>query len=121
MATRVRILSAARALCDEGGVDTLSMRRIAGAVGITAPALYRHFHDKDHLLDAIAEAGFELLDRQLATVRRARTPEGRIRGLLDRYLDFALIEPRLFEVMFLLPRRGARRFPRDFAAGRSPA
>lgn len=38
----------------------------------------------------------------------------------DIYLEHALENPRLFELMFLMPRRGARRFPEDFKAGGSP-
>jgi hypothetical protein len=40
--------------------------------------------------------------------------------ILDIYLDHALKNPRLFELMFLLQREGARQYPRDFKAGRSP-
>jgi hypothetical protein len=36
------------------------------------------------------------------------------------YLDHALKNPRLFELMFLQPREGARKFPQDFKAGLSP-
>ena len=36
--------------------------------------------------------------------------------MLEIYLDHALGNPRLFELMFLKPREGARRFPRDFKA-----
>ena len=37
----------------------------------------------------------------------------------EAYLDFALDQPQLYELMFLTSRRNLRRFPRDFAAGRS--
>ncbi len=40
--------------------------------------------------------------------------------MLDLNLSFALENPRLFELMFLTPREGARQYPRDFAAGKSP-
>ena len=36
------------------------------------------------------------------------------------FLDFALEKPRLFELMFLTRREGARQFPGDFRAGKSP-
>jgi hypothetical protein len=38
----------------------------------------------------------------------------------DLYLDHALAHPKLFELMFLKPREGARQYPRDFKAGKSP-
>jgi hypothetical protein len=40
--------------------------------------------------------------------------------MADIYLVHALENPRLFELMFLKRRQGARRYPRDFKAGRSP-
>jgi hypothetical protein len=40
--------------------------------------------------------------------------------VVDAFLDFALEKPRLFELMFLRTREGARRFPEDFRAGKSP-
>ena len=40
--------------------------------------------------------------------------------MVEIYLEHALQKPRLFELMFLKPREGARRYPRDFKAGRSP-
>jgi len=57
MDTRQHILTAAAALFARDGYDKVSMRDIAGAVGIRAPALYNHFPDKEHLyLESIAHA-----------------------------------------------------------------
>jgi AcrR family transcriptional regulator len=52
--------------------------------------------------------------------RLPREVEARLFRMVDIYIDHALAHPRLFELMFLAPRPGARRFPRDFKAGRSP-
>ena len=96
------------------------MRRVAGAVGITPMAIYRHFRTRDALLNALADRGFEELTRTLAGARLPVSVEGRLLRTVDISIDHALANPRLFELMFLKPRRGARRFPRDFKAGRSP-
>ncbi|MBY6265337.1 TetR family transcriptional regulator [Azospirillum sp. 412522] len=53
---RQDIIDAAMALLDEGGVDGLTMRRLAGALRIQAPSLYWHFAGKQALLDAMADA-----------------------------------------------------------------
>lgn len=118
--TQARILEAAGALLAAHGAEAVTMRRVAGAVGITAMAVYRHFADRAALLTALAEAGFETLTRQLDERRLTGNVNARISGMLDAHLDFALGSPRLFELMFLSPRTGARQFPRDFAAGKSP-
>ena len=96
------------------------MRRVAASVGITAMAVYRHYPDRKGLLNALADEGFRELAERLAAVRQTGSLEERLMRLLDVNLTFGLENPRLFELMFLSPREGARQFPRDFAAGKSP-
>jgi AcrR family transcriptional regulator len=118
--TSRRIATAARKLLDREGPDAVSMRRIAHAVGITPMALYRHFADRDGLLNALADAGFEELTQLIGNTALPDHPEQQLVKIVDIFLDFALEKPRLFELMFLVRREGARQFPGDFRAGRSP-
>jgi AcrR family transcriptional regulator len=53
--SRERILRTAMALADEGGVDSLSMRRIALELGVVPMALYKHVANKDELLDGLVD------------------------------------------------------------------
>ncbi|CAO3434449.1 TetR/AcrR family transcriptional regulator C-terminal domain-containing protein [Azospirillum doebereinerae] len=53
---RQDVLDAALALLDEVGMEGLTMRRLAQALGIQAPSLYWHFPGKQALLDAMADA-----------------------------------------------------------------
>ena len=96
------------------------MRRVAKAVGITPMAIYRHYPDRDALLNAIADKGFEELAARLTGQRFPGNIKKRLTQMLEIYLMHALANPRLFELMFLKPREGARRYPSDFKAGRSP-
>jgi AcrR family transcriptional regulator len=127
--TAKRIAGAARRLLDSEGAEAVTMRRVASAVGITAMAVYRHYPDRKGLLNALADEGFSELAEKLAAIRpaasvrsaRSRSTIGdRLTRVLDVNLRFALENPRLFELMFLTPREGARQYPRDFAAGKSP-
>jgi AcrR family transcriptional regulator len=52
--TRERILAAALALVDRDGPGALSMRRLAQELDVWPMSIYRHFADKDALLDAMA-------------------------------------------------------------------
>jgi AcrR family transcriptional regulator len=119
-ATSDRIAAEARKLLVAEGVDAVTMRRVGAAVGITAMAVYRHYADRDGLLNALADKGFAELAGRLAAARLKGDLTTRMRKVLDVNLDFALEEPRLFELMFLRNRPGARQFPRDFASGKSP-
>jgi AcrR family transcriptional regulator len=111
---------AAGKLVQRDGADAVTMRRVAKSVGITPMALYRHFADRDGLLTALADSGFEELTTRLANTALPPHPEQRLMRILDGFLDFALEKPRLFELMFLQRREGARQFPEDFRAGKSP-
>ncbi|MDX3105894.1 TetR/AcrR family transcriptional regulator C-terminal domain-containing protein [Nonomuraea angiospora] len=50
------IVATALRLLDEVGLDGLTLRRLAGELGVQAPALYWHFRNKQELLDAMAAA-----------------------------------------------------------------
>jgi AcrR family transcriptional regulator len=54
--SKERILGTAVALADEGGVDAVSMRKIAQALGVVPMALYKHVQNKDELLDGMVDA-----------------------------------------------------------------
>jgi AcrR family transcriptional regulator len=53
--SRDRVLRAAVALADEGGVDALTMRKLAQELGVVPMALYRHVANKDELLDGMID------------------------------------------------------------------
>ncbi|HEY1499863.1 MAG TPA: TetR/AcrR family transcriptional regulator [Acidobacteriaceae bacterium] len=121
ISTGGKIEAAAGRLLDREGTEAVTMRRVAKAVGITPMALYRHFADRDGLLNALAEAGFVELARRLEeSAAGGGDPARMLVANLDCFLDFALKKPRLFELMFLRRREGARQFPGDFREGRSP-
>jgi AcrR family transcriptional regulator len=56
--SRDRVLAAALALADEGGLDALTMRRIGDSLGVEAMALYRHVANKDDLVAGIVDLVF---------------------------------------------------------------
>jgi AcrR family transcriptional regulator len=119
MSTETEILDAAYDLYAREGLDGVSMRRVASRVGISATALYRHFEDKDALIAGVADRGFERFAAALRRPPVARAPKARVMQILERYRDLACRRPDLFRLMFATARRGARRFPDDFAAHRS--
>ena len=121
MPTRDRVFAAARALYDAEGMEGLSMRKVAAAVGLTPMALYRHFADKDALVDALTTDGLAVWDRRLAEALEVdAAPMAMVEAGMGAFIDFALDEPRRFEAAFVLPARSARKFPEDFAERRSP-
>jgi AcrR family transcriptional regulator len=56
--SRERVLAAAIALADAGGIEALTMRRLGQELGVEAMSLYRHVANKDDLLDGMVDVVF---------------------------------------------------------------
>jgi AcrR family transcriptional regulator len=60
--SRERVLRAAMAVADEGGLEALTMRTIGQRLGVEAMSLYRHVRDKEDTLDGIVDLVFGEID-----------------------------------------------------------
>jgi AcrR family transcriptional regulator len=60
--TRERVLGAALKLADQGGIESLSMRKLGHELGVEAMAVYYHFANKDEVLDGIVDLVFSEID-----------------------------------------------------------
>ena len=113
--TREKIFAAASKLLAQEGVAGLSIRKIAKEAGLSPMGLYRHFADKEALINALMADGFLAWEARVAGIV---SPDP-LRWL-EAFLAFSLDEPHLFDAAFFLPASKARQFPDDFAARRSP-
>lgn len=85
----------------EGGLESLSLRRLAERVGVSQTALYHHFQDKQGLLCAMGEEGISRFDKAIQEGGMAdQTPEARFEHFITTYVRFALTYPELYELMF---------------------
>lgn len=87
----------------EHGTTALSLRAVAASIGLSAPALYRYFPDKNHLITAlILDAFASLADTQNAILERfsATDWEGSLRSLGLAYRDWAKRQPAAFYLIF---------------------
>ncbi len=98
--SRELIVAAAHDIVANEGLDALSLRRVAKELGVTAPALYGHVHYKADLLRALAELEMARLLRAFERID-ATDPLERVRLQARAYIEQALADPALFEVMFL--------------------
>ncbi|KTR03636.1 TetR/AcrR family transcriptional regulator [Curtobacterium luteum] len=99
---RAVLLDEAVTVLRGSGVDGLSLRDLARRAGVSHGAPRSHFVDRQALLDALAVTGFE---RLTAAVRRALARsgddlDGRFRAVARAYVDFAIDEAALMELMF---------------------
>ena len=98
---REKILACACDLYLTDGLDGFSMRKLARSLGVTAPALYRHYESKERVLLAVVGEAYRQLIQYLHQALQERTPEDRFRLAGDGYLEFALRHPRYYEVLFM--------------------
>ncbi len=101
--TKDRILDAARDLFVERGEAAVTMRAVAGLAGVSTMAAYRHFPNREALLLAVMEHGHDKFLAAMSRALSAAVPLQRLTASGDAYLEFALANPRDYELMFLRP------------------
>jgi AcrR family transcriptional regulator len=84
------------------GQGELSLRELARDVGVSHAAPRRHFPDKQALLDALAEDGFERLGRELdgAMTAAGRSLRDQLGAFARAYVRFATEHGALLDLMF---------------------
>ena len=111
---RRQLVVAGWRLVHREGADAFRLADAAKLAGVSAAAPYRHFRDRQALLAAIADEGFERLGARASAAVEAHAP-----GSLDAvcavggaYIDFAREETHVFRLMFA---------PHDGASGDGPS
>lgn len=114
---REKILAHAVDLYLRDGLTSFSMRKLAREVGVTAPALYRHYEGKEHVLADVVRAAYRAFIAYIYRALEAPTPLERFFGAGEGYLDFALENPRWYKIMFTgAERLGMTELPDDIEA-----
>jgi len=109
---REAFIGGALVMLRERGEAGFSLTELAGHLGVSPGASYRHFASKDALLLAVCALGFTQLRAALAEPIRDETAAGqRILTLGVRYVQFAVDSPDVFSMMF------GRRTPDDLLTG----
>lgn len=102
-------IRAAKNLIDSEGLNSLGIRRVAEATGVSPAALYRHFENLEQL-KAEVSAQIRLELGEFLKAKRDRTPLSRSKSrnalirfeaLGEAYIDYARKHPRLFEIAFI--------------------
>jgi AcrR family transcriptional regulator len=95
-----QILEAAIQILETDGREALSMRKLAEALDLKAPSLYRHYADKNALEQAIAaRAATQLQDALEQAIRPLRSPAKVLHQSARTYCEFSKTHPELYDLM----------------------
>lgn len=105
------IVAAARSVLAESGNGDFSMRAVAKRAGVTAGAIYRHFRNREELIDHVVAESLATYELEL-TQAIASEPVGsfaRVVAMGRKYIEFSRAHPEEFKVLFSPTRKRPRR------------
>ncbi len=109
---KAEILQAALDLAFEAGPDRLTTGMIADRLGLTQPAIYKHFRNKEDIWQAVADSLCDLIAANIARSRDTSMPsEGRLRQLVLGHLQLVRDNPALPQIMVMRDPSGAQSAP----------
>ncbi len=97
-----RILDAAKNLFLDQGFEKTSIRNIADAIEYSPGTIYLYFKDKNELLLALHDEAFDGLEKSFEKTAPIKEPFDQLIGMGFEYLKFAIDNPELYELMFLM-------------------
>ncbi|HEY6886660.1 MAG TPA: TetR/AcrR family transcriptional regulator [Solirubrobacter sp.] len=99
---REQLLAAtAEVLNEVGDASRVSVRAIAARAGVSPTALYLQFPDRDSLVDAAVDAGFDTFNTELtAAAAVPGSPDDRLMAMGLAYLAFSEHKPALYSILF---------------------
>lgn len=107
---RNALIQGALKLMEKEG-ESFSLRDLSKKVGVSPPALYSHFADKDALLVAVAICGFDQLKVELeGAIGKTKDPAAQFLAMGQAYVKFGMDCPALYNLMFSGSELPAKRF-----------
>jgi AcrR family transcriptional regulator len=95
-----QIVRAGRAILETEGVDGLTMQRVADAVGVRAPSLYKRVQDRGGLVRLIAADVAHELTATLDAAAASGNPRRDLRALAQAFRAFARANPEGYRLLF---------------------
>ena len=104
------IINQASELIEQDGVDTLSLSKLASALGVKAPSLYRHIGNKNQLLQSVNLQTLQNLFTTMgvAIAQTPADPHKQMMALALAYRQFAHAHPQLYTLAYTHKNEGIR-------------
>ena len=97
---QAQIIDEAIRIIHESGYSALGIRKLAERVGITEPAIYRHFASKDEIIAGILDRVLDMGNTMLARLAEVQTAREKIRHFVLFHFEFLQQNPELTSVVF---------------------
>jgi AcrR family transcriptional regulator len=98
---RDALIKAALREAEQGGPEAISIKALAKALGVSQPAPYRHFADRDALLVAVTAEAFRQFAAMLREAMAKPSKTSRLSRLAQATLDFGLRRNGIYRLMFV--------------------
>jgi AcrR family transcriptional regulator len=99
--TRLLLIDATLRVLDRDGIAAVTLRAVAAELGVSAPAVYWHFEDKEALMNEIRRLlAADFVARMRAASSSDPSGSASIEVLTDVFLDFTIEHPHRFQLLF---------------------
>ncbi len=98
---QIQIIEAAIDVIAADGIQKLTIKTLAKAIGVTEPALYRHFKNKHEILESVLQYfAWQSREQVLAILQSSKSAVEKIGAFLDYYIETFSGRPALAAVIF---------------------
>jgi AcrR family transcriptional regulator len=98
---RGALIKAALRVAEQGGAEAISIKALAKELGVSQPAPYRHFADRDALLAAVTAEAFRQFSAMLREAMAKASKQSKLLRLAQSTLDFGLGRNGIYRLMFV--------------------
>src|ERR1700739_4949489 len=98
---REALIRAALLDAEQGGPEAISIKALAKRLGVSQPAPYRHFADREALLVAVTAEAFRQFTAVLREAVRKPSKRSKLSRIARATLDFGLTRNGLYRLMFV--------------------
>ncbi len=96
------ILEGAKKLFLEKGIEQTTIRSIAKSIDYSVGTVYVYYKDKNSILNDLHKMGFIEMGKQISPLFHVCDPIERLKALGKVYINFALENPDMYDLMFLM-------------------
>lgn len=99
--TKSKLIECTLSLYLSGGMEAVSMRKVASEAGLSTMAAYRHFKNKDDMLNHVVMEGFRRFQDYFSRARSVPDPLASLKLCMTLYAQFAKEQPEFYEMLFM--------------------